>query len=180
MRIDELLFPPDITAASAILNKSGYRSLGRPSRFGQVFHKDGDKSILKLFSLHDHAYPKFVDLCRRTDNPHFPRFSRSSIVIKGTPYCAVKTELLTEGNYKLVYIAEFFQAFVHDFETRFKVYQTGCEDYLQGDPTMAAAFQLLKNTFGHDPTIKFDLHYGNMMMRGETVVISDPVAPNDA
>lgn len=51
MKLNEIVFPPQIADAAAVLKKSGFRVLGNyESNYGKVFYKPGDKSVLKLYS----------------------------------------------------------------------------------------------------------------------------------
>ena len=196
-RIDERRLPETMEDAAQVLERFGYKQIGHTdSAFGSVFHKPGDKSVLKIFSKMDYAYSDFVSLAiKHRENPHFPRFSRQVFKIRGTEYDAVKTELLQEGNYKLLDVIE------HMFIIRKKYWDHGRYDWnnLQGmelvdaddeeeyrdkyvqfelaNEALVEAFDLIYFNFSINKKIKIDLHSSNFMMRGNTIVIIDPVCP---
>ena len=192
MRLYELTFPTSIQKAGEILKDAGYEEISTDDNaYGKVFHKPGQNSVLKLYDDRDHAFTLFVDFCRNQTNIHFPRYSRSSVKIKGTNYSAVRTELLKVGGGNTLSqaarwgeeIAKYgcpinqhdlkFAEFKRDFPQKSKEYIP----WLNANMSLAEAFMLLRNHFLKNRTISFDIHEDNMMMRGDVIVIIDPVAP---
>jgi hypothetical protein len=191
MRIDELTFPATIEDAGRILQRSGYEQIGHDASYGLVFHKPGERFVLKIYANDDDAFPRFVDFCRRQSNIHFPRFARGSVLIRGTNYSAVKTELLTEGDpARLSEVAGYFKnilllgwptspngpnavKFINNSPQQAATYLP----WLKANLSLGQAFALLKAEFSGMRDIHFDLHHENMMMRGETIVIIDPISP---
>jgi len=196
-RLDELYIPSSIEEAGEILKKYGYRRIGQDSYYGMVFHKKGEKSVLKLFTKQDHAYREFVSIAiRHRDNPHFPRFSRQVVQIKGTEYDAIKTELLSEGNKKekaivchMFFIMHtIFAKGKYDFNSKLKShvgaktpeeYEAFYKKWVADNPSLTEAFDIILFNFIDNEKARIDIHEDNLMMRGNTVVIIDPVGATD-
>ena len=201
MLLSELTFPRSIYKAGVILGEYGYKKIGG-ALYGAVFHKPGESSVLKLFDTNDIAYIAFVEVCREhQSNPHFPRFSKSTLRIKDTEYSAIRTELLKQGDTSLLRkLSLYFKVlsqlsnetdavieddllhyFVRVHHLPLSVANQGVKDYskwVKKADSLYKAFNIIINELS-DPRFRFDLHKQNMMMRGDTVVIIDPVAPRD-
>jgi len=196
-KINELKLPSSIETATQILKQHGYRQIGNNSSFGRVFHKKGENSILKLFTKMDVPYTEFVSLAvQHKDNPHFPRFSRQVFRIKGTDYDAVKTEILQEGNYlkkesvcKMFNILKHFfvnvgydfnsiRVYYHDDKPYYPdEYEEIYHNWVKDNPSLVSAFEIILNAFMDRKTAAIDIRPDNLMLRGNTIVIIDPVAP---
>lgn len=171
----ELTFPSTIQDAGEILKKYGYKRIGvTGTAYARVYHKEGENSVLKLYDSNDYAFTKFVNFCIQHPNEHLPKFGKRSIEIPGTEYHAVRMEMLKEGKYyDLTEAAKIFS------------YMAGSgyyddEDFLDwkgSNHTLFLAFRMLINAFSGDSTVQFDLHANNFMMRGDTIVIIDPLLP---
>ena len=195
VKLTELRLPDTLTGAEAVLNRYGYKNIGGYSAFGRVFHKAGEKSVLKIFTKDDIAYRQFVSLAiQNKDNPHFPRFARKVIQIKGTQYDAVKTELLTSGNEKdMRFIRDMFKIrnetdkmrmlnklslFAQKYNKTISNMRAEYTEWLDQNKQLVDAFDIIKSFIDKNKTsVQLDLHEQNMMMRGNTIVIIDPVRP---
>ena len=203
MRIDELNLPKYKESAANILKKAGYKRLtknvGIETAYALVFYKPGQKSVLKLFDNDDYAYLAFVEMARKhQDNPHFPKFSKGVVDIPGSSYYAVKTELLQEIHADVTLVLRFIKAHltrnppayaklvlsqkIHDRDALTEAineFMVGYAEWAKSNPKLVEACEILDQTFGDANGIRFDLHHENIMMRGDTMVFIDPVAPGD-
>ncbi|CAM6054481.1 unnamed protein product [Sphagnum tenellum] len=161
------------------LEQAGYERIGRiGSAYAMIFAKPSENSVLKLYKKEDTAFTAFVAFCRENNNQHFPKFSRNSIAIKDTEYNAVRTERLKEGSPgQLKEVAKYFKDYCRYSP---KEYDEDFVHWAEANASLMAAFKLLTDRFDRSifaGKLYFDLHSQNMMMRGNTVVIIDPVAP---
>jgi hypothetical protein len=88
-----MVYPDQRSEAKIVLAKAGYGRIGQGS-FADVYHKPGQKSVLKLFDNDDVAYLDYIAFCRKNKgNPHFPKFSQNVIEVN-EKYSLIRTELL--------------------------------------------------------------------------------------
>lgn len=182
-RLDELSIPPDMKDAGEVLTKAGYeqqKANDAPGAFGSVWRKGDTPYVLKIFSSSDYAYEAFLTLAmKHQDNPHFPKIFGK--MVKVTPkYNAVRIEPLTPYKADSTLIRRY---------TRYRNYMRGntvdpnsivameyedCLEFLYEYPKLKEALDLiidgLLGLYGNDISNK------NLMMRGSTIVITDPVA----
>jgi hypothetical protein len=170
----ELSMPTTRDRAEIIMARAGYRIMGRGSH-GNVMHKEGADYVVKLFDSKDRAYLDFIAFVRANPNPHFPKFIGKPVEI--TPdYFAIRTEKLDLSSIDVSDV-EHLQRYV----TNVRDYGYAREDareYVTGlPPEFKTALDLLAGFLKkHDSEYFCDIHNANLMMRGSTVVISDPVA----
>jgi hypothetical protein len=173
MRLHELSRPDTRDKAERILVKAGYKQLGRGQN-AAVFHAPGDAHVLKLFNSSDRAYIEFVKLAAANPNPHFPKFYGR--IIRVTPgYFAVKTELLQPftGSIHEVEIIDWYIMWARDRINGTNV-GFGHYDQIAAQPELKVACDLLAQFLA--PSRFFcDVHSKNVMLRGSTLVLSDPV-----
>lgn len=182
MRLTELSRPEDMKDATAVLKKAGYEQQAAndaPGSQGSVWQKPGAPYVLKIFSAGDKAYQAFVQLAmRHQDNPHFPKFFGK--MIKVTPkYYAVRIEPLTPYKYNSTLMYRY---------TKLRNYMAGggvdpnsmsameyddCMEFLEEYPKLKEALDLIID--GLLDVFDNDIANKNIMMRGKTIVITDPV-----
>lgn len=174
MRLHEITFPKTIDDADRILRDHGYTRIGQGG-YGRAYRKPDEQFVLKLYGREDHAFTAFVDFCRSQPNVHFPRFSKASIAIPNTKYFAVRSELLTAAP-RDTYTDLWPFLIALKFNT--PKYPAELNILAKRNPSLAEAFSLLVDRFGKDGSVHLDVdNPSNMMMRGDTVVISDPLTP---
>jgi len=174
--------------ASKILEAEGWNYLSNGA-FSYVFERESDPHrVLKLTSQNgDQAYMRFWSIAKRTENPHFPEVSRLGRLRVGKwNLFAVLVERLKpmppDGN--------------QDMVSRLRGESTA---YLRGDtiprwisvmyPEWIAALDMIKPALDVKKTVRYrgrhafdfkpyrlDLNSGNLMWRGNTPVITDPLA----
>lgn len=184
MRLHEITRPDSLSGAIAVLRKAGYEPLDEPGSYGAVFAKPGSPEALKLYDRYDEAYTAFVALAlKHQDNPHFPKFRRGIVPITDA-YAAVRIERLAPlTGAQLEDLAEV----VCDFAvyTRYdrgvghkpdnlktKLAQTTA--ILSAHPKLFEAIQLI-DTMVQTHSFQLDYRFQNIMLRGATLVIIDPI-----
>lgn len=180
------LSKPDYDESDQILQKAGYKLLGAGS-YGSVYTKPGANYVLKVFMADDTAYKDYVKLCMTHNNPHFPKFT-GKLVKVSNDVLAVRTEMLSE-------IGGEFDSHDYDQMNRYMKFRAKYENdehmveqggYVERDfyhiMSLDETHNGLKNALdiiadqligrdGYEP----DLYHENIMLRGNTVVITDPI-----
>jgi hypothetical protein len=190
MKIIEITRPVEINDADKILRGSGYEDLQHSvghtrGTFARVFMKPGQNYVLKLFDMKDFAYRRYLGLITSVRNVHFP-------VVRGRPvrvsnfYYGVRLELLTpfdksrndERKTMDRYLDTLMDMDENQSASHRAVYEPVLQSYSERlHPETKQALDLIYGYClkGHSGTIA-DLHMHNVMMRGDTIVIIDPVA----
>lgn len=113
MRINEITRPSNIQNAAIILQKNGYKRLGKGS-YATVWARKDEPFCLKLFDSGDYAYTKYLRLIERVRNVHFPQIKGKLIKINDNYYAVrmERLEKLDESNIKLIkYILQYFDLY---------------------------------------------------------------------
>jgi hypothetical protein len=158
---------------------AGYQQLGKSGSRGTVYHKPGANFVVKVFS-NDPAYAAFVDLASRHPNPHFPRFFGRLVHIDDM-YAAIRIEVLRELPRDRFDDLDHISTYLWGLGKDIARYPLKQQDYLdavqwmQARPPLQQACDLI-----HQHLSKFllDIKADNLMLRGETIVLSDPVKPS--
>lgn len=182
MRLYELSRPTSRIDAEKILTDHGYERVGGGT-FAVVYGKPGSKTVLKLVHKKDVAYLAFVKLAlENQNNPHFPRFS-SSLIRLNDDYKAVRMERLTPGkgaedNYRgfIAYGLDLYFARKGNWNSMVDHAKESIRNAFERNPDLQEACDLMIKSLSQYVN---DLHPGNVMFRGGTLVITDPVAPHD-
>jgi hypothetical protein len=184
MRLFEIARPDSLSGAVAVLQKAGYEPLDEPGSYGAVFAKPGSSEALKLYDRYDEAYTAFVTLAlKHQDNPHFPKFRRGILPITNA-YAAVRIERLAPlAGAQLEDLAEVVCNFA--VYTRYdrraghkpdnlkaKLAQTTA--VLFDHPKLFEAVQLI-DAMVETHGFQLDYRFQNIMLRGATLVIIDPI-----
>ena len=136
--------------------------------YSNVFKRSGDPYVIKIFT-DDHAYLKYVAYClQHQDNPHVPKFRGKLIKITPNTY-AVRLEQLrnfrkTQSLTDVIY---------HDITEKPKTWGNLSKDpHIKSySPQLSQLFTDLSGIFGDN--YYPDMHSGNIMMRGLTLVVID-------
>lgn len=170
-QLDEITRPPTRKDAVQILKSNGYERLG-DGEFATVFAKKGNKhEVLKLVDNHDDAYLAYLDMVRQhQDNPHFPKVGK---LITITPeYSAVRMEKLSPVQLSDV------RGIINDIREYLEDYTTTdtMKDYFGAFPKFKEAMLILRTFMEQQYSDwDWDLHIGNIMFRGNTLVFTDPI-----
>jgi len=166
----------NISAQDKLLD-AGWEILGHGS-YADVYHKDGMQYVLKVFCK-DNAYLDFIKLVLNNTNEHFPKFYGK--LIKVTPkYYAIRMEKLEKfSNNSLV---ETIWDYLYFRNPNYPITDNILKDknYIKStnimnepeNSTLKQALDLIiPLTEYHGTDIKND----NIMLRGNTVVLIDPL-----
>lgn len=167
--LNEISVPDTYKDASKHLINHGYNFVGDGS-YARVVGKDAQPFVVKIFSKNDTAYISYLKLISAIKNEHFPIIYGKPRLVKDS-YYGVKIERLTEiRKFAESGLSLLIEQFIYDLEGPMKISKLP-----ETHPSLAEALLLIyshivKPRLGH-----FDIHDGNVMMRGSTIVFSDPV-----
>ena len=173
--ITEISRPNFREDAVDLLTSKGYEQLGSGT-FANVFQrKSRPNEVIKLFGTNDDAYESYINfIMKHQDNPHFPKVIGKPMMI--TPdYYAVKLEKLEPYDRKrdgLDLIRNIDQYLDGPFSSTSR--KESFEEYLDAFPKFKEALDLLK-THKYKSSHGWDIHAGNVMWRGNTIVLTDPL-----
>ena len=173
--LDEITRPNSIENAEEVLKKAGYEKLGE-GYYAAVYAKGDADHVLKLFSVRDTSYPNFVNMTIQRPNIHFPKFKGKMMKVTNE-YYAIRMEKLEplsqDKKDTLELMRHYIYAFVRDrFQPFYRA--TEMENLEKMQPGITEACDLLARLMINN-RLALDLHMKNAMMRGNTIVITDPV-----
>lgn len=137
---------------------------------------DDSNIVVKL--TRDPSFPKYVDFCRQhRGNPHLPRISR---IFPVADYGVIAfLERLTPStlNLSAVYEMDEYLAWqrVRQQDNEWEV-PASIEQFAKRQPELAKTLDLIAAAFS-GAAFMHDIHPANIMMRGSTVVLVDPIKP---
>ena len=151
------------------LVKYGFRRIGFGT-FGTVYEKSGYPWIFKIFNT-DPAYLTYLKWAiMHQSNPHAPKIKGKILKINDNTF-AVRMERLTDFNFKNDAILSRLQRMLDMY--------TGSHQTLYGNDRIWVQEHFPKLVELMDEMSErgfpFDIHKNNIMMRGNTPVIIDPV-----
>lgn len=178
---------PDFDQAKEILKKAGYTLLGSGG-FGDVYEKPGANYVLKVFSKFDKGYKAYVEFCKQQSNPHFPKFF-GKLVNVSELVLAIRTEKLERDDDALesndydqmnMYMGNRYKFENEEamLASTSKVIARSINVVLEIDqqhPGMKDALDLISFELVAKKSCSPDLFYENIMRRGSTLVLSDPL-----
>lgn len=140
--------------------------------YGAVY--SSDKIVIKIDKgQKDPAYMNFYNFCKTHNNDHLPSFGK---IIEIDGFYVLPMEKLQHGSSRnFRYLCDWMQDMsTADKVTQEKIYDDIPRDYLSQRDSLIDVINDLKSykNNGHH----FDLHSNNIMLRGNTVVITDPYA----
>lgn len=169
-RINEITRPVNRLSADQILDKAGYKRLGNGA-FGAVYEKPGVDYVLKVFSSTDRAYIDFIKLVKSYPNKHFPKFIGKVVKVNDV-YSAIRMEKLSGMHNHNV--ANLMQQYCVYRNVKGRIgYERLVDvlDWLSEAPELKTALDLILDNLAYE----LDLRTDNIMKRGNTYVITDPV-----
>ena len=160
-----------------MLQENGWQSLGAGC-YGSVFTHPNLNYCIKLFTK-DPIYLRFVKFCQANPAPCLPKF-RGKLMRVDTSTFAVRMETLTPISGKFFKELTFaICEFTSDYDWTVEGYMAEYADdslirkYFTQNPDLLTTLEKLKELA--NPT-DWDIGVNNVMLRGETMVITDPWA----
>jgi hypothetical protein len=177
--ITELTRPNTRLQADERLRQAGYSRLARGD-FGAVYERPGANFVLKVFANSDAAYLAFLELARaHSDNPHFPKFFGKLVRI--TPvYSAIRMEKLApyRGNPSAIDVYLRLSNYYREHPNGPSGEMGDAMEFMEYHPELKAACDLIADNLR--PQYQLDIKQSNLMVRGSTIVLIDPVAEPSA
>lgn len=188
MKLNELIGVKSRIASDArvhnVLKQEGFTPVGS-GLYATVYAHPQLPYVLKIFQVKDHAYLNFVKMAQQHNNPHFPKFRGKPMRI--TPeYYAIRMETLSDWSANSASILD--RALVHisgitdDLPDWRHIFDAPYDEetkralkvFFQRWPKFLDALILLQEFEQTQQGVHFDLHFENIMKRGNTPVITDP------
>lgn len=169
-RLDELSRPRTRDKAEWVLIKAGYKFLGKGA-YGAVYKKPDTNYVLKLFDARDQAYIEFIKLAKDNPNPHFPRFFGKPIRVTDE-YYAIRTEYLKGifGPKDEVSLLDYY------ISSKGQQPNSFIDEFFASQPDLKTAADLIVQLIQRHPNFVCDIYHNNVMLRGETMVLTDPIS----
>lgn len=160
--------------------------------YGVVFEKPNTNFVYKLFDAHDDGYLKFLKfVLKNQNNKHVPKVMGQPIRLdfdnrgsgKGVNINAyiVKLERLEETNLSNPHHAEQYKLVMGIISSLEKIrlndpMRSGAMNYLNKIETQYPDLVNILEDINDLSPSEMDMHSGNVMMRGNDIVITDPYA----
>lgn len=167
-------YKPDFVSSATIgeiLSRFGYNVLGS-GMFGAVI--DMEDFVLKVFRADDDAYLAFLDFCDEVDSPHLPNILwDAQINEKMWAVCLEKLEPIDtwDNSFQGKLTAHLYRE-INKYQYKLRDDETYHPKLpLDLRATMELMEEYRKN---NDSSFWCDIHDGNVMLRGSTIVITDP------
>jgi hypothetical protein len=176
-------------SAEKKLTNWGYEKVGSGT-YADVYTKPGTDKVLKVFDDEDRGYLQFIRFIKKNPNPHYPVFLSKLTKVSDWIY-AIRIEKLTPigGNYHGASKQDLSETLRR--MTRFNNWDEMIADAAarEGENNQPEIIELLKYFQKTQPGLldavrllysnakkktDVDLHDENIMLRGDTIVISDP------
>lgn len=155
------------------LKKKGFKELGYGS-FGATYTHPNYPWVFKLF-YNDPSYFKFFEFVRANQgNPYLPKIKGKYIKIANGVY-VVRIEKLQEFNWRDEKQKEIAKA-IEDIYSPAQIKKRAAR-IKQVSPLLYTTLEKISKIVGKGDQL--DLHSGNFMFRGDTVVITDPIYSPD-
>jgi len=175
-----------------MLRKHGFQVLGNGS-FGSVWSHPNQSYLLKVFAADDVAYVAWARAAlRNKSNPAFPKFKGGKIIKLTSEVLAIRMEPLVELSGEMSSKPYRIESMLSDYgKTIYNECKAGDSDkvleylgdlgdFIKSQSGLLDALLVLIELKSSDPDFSYDLHAGNAMMRGNTMVITDPLTSRAA
>lgn len=162
-------FSSQFEVANSKLESLGWKRIGKGA-YGRVYAHATYPYVLKLFQSNDDCYMDFLEYAKaHSSDPHLPKIRGKILLITDSIY-AVRLEKLSKLNSSLVEKLEKYFWRVLDASESVISWEDLKDEY----PEFESLSETLKN-IKESTACVFDLHDGNFMMRGNQIVIIDPI-----
>lgn len=162
------------------LHSIGFSSISRNAAYAKVYEHPNYDYVLKVFAADDVGYREFLRMVPEfRGNPHVPRFIGQPVDLTkhvGIPVMAIRMERLTQ-------LSGFQGSMVGDIVDNIRAVWGMDEGYFQEHwkgsfpPELIHLLYVLIRYTRHSDEVRLDLHSGNFMARGTTIVVTDPFMP---
>jgi hypothetical protein len=158
--------------AAIILTNAGYEKIGS-GYYADVYHRVGDRWVLKLVATRDHAYKKFVDFCGRYESPHLPIF-RGKFMRVTSDYAAIRMEKLSPlpPGPKIEKDIYYMALNLRYYNGEYSMLPDNARIWGANHPELRDVLQALGRELGECCD---DICKQNVMFRDDTYVLIDPV-----
>jgi len=154
---------------STLMTTLGFHYLDG-GEYSAVFEKNDIDMVVKVFN--DSCYENFINFCRQhSGNPHLPKFRGSSVKINN------KARMIRIERLESVAQDDPLAAQIVSLDKIANL--TKPEELIMWELSdeQKAIIEILKKLEAVRPNkCRMDLHFGNIMKRGDTMVIIDPFA----
>jgi hypothetical protein len=157
----------ELTAIARKLNELGYKQYNiGTGYYAQVYARPEDNYVIKIFRP-DVGYSTFLKFIRdNTNNPYVPKL-KGKIIKLPNNYSVVRLEKLKRIDIDLFKKIDFASNNPQDKQLIDEINQTY--------PGLLQFIEKLKEEVRNSQgKLGYDLHRSNMMMRGDTPVVTDP------
>lgn len=147
-----------------MLERNGFKPIGE-GYFSYVYER-GNEAVKLYF---DKCYDQFIALARANPNPHFPKFKGNSVKF-GPSIRMIRMEKLTP-------ITPFGEAdrVARMVKSYYNAARDGNEVDYEVPEEEKGLFEACRILYENNKAnCYFDMHGANVMMRGSTIVITDP------
>ena len=149
--------------------------------YSDVYKNPRKNYVMKVTTEPDYGYAKYVDLIKRSRNPHFPKISdRKTFTVRGDDYDIYLIEKLRHLEWDIA--TQYVNIFRNIIWTRVAnlrvdlndLYNNNIPKILSQNPKLVSALEIIgENSSDQELDIKND----NIMERDDgTIVITDPYA----
>lgn len=158
----------------------GWKIVGQGA-YSIVLDKPNSKFVIKANLKPDPGFSQFALICHKYNNPHFPVISEVRQIKVGNIilyiYMIEKLRKPSENDYIVDEVAHYSEnaiTFDESVENYYDNMESIVSDYFKKRPKLVEAINIISK---NKKFFRVDMHPDNFMMRGKTVVITDPLAP---
>lgn len=166
---------------SDYIKAQGWSYLGHGA-FSVSFTKSDTPWVMKVMTETDPGYIRFYSLAKRSDNPHFPEVGRMGVLKiplggKIVPVHVVMLEKLNDSPPRGVVDIRSDISLYAESPSRFPLSKSITDRFpeLESALNELVGLKSKKVSYSDQPMYRIDLHSGNIMYRGNTPVIIDPL-----
>ncbi len=172
----EVTRPSSMFTAAQELKKHGWVWLSQGG-FSELYENPKYRYVLKLYANEDIAYTQFIAFTRQYPSPHWPKFI--GLPVKVTKdYSAIRIERLRPllRSDTAINVVQTMNSYLND------LFYKKAARWVEKIREWPSMFQALDDLYYHlvqpdEEGIAVDISLSNTMLRGKTLVLTDPVTP---
>lgn len=154
--------------------------------YAQAFSNDATPFVVKIGQMADHGYLSYLEVISELgiENPYLPRiidvtfYKQKGAEFEYLNYYVVRMEKLVKGDFHYAWSTEGGTVFEHQCRFIRVIADVGLPPW-PIDPQMIEAVTIVHLAYERASTKKlpnYDLHCQNFLLRGDQLVITDPIA----